>query len=369
MSRRTALVSSLASAAVAAAITAMALLFGGAAETDEGQPAQDTIRAELSEPLGISSGPSAPVPAPVTFAELSRSSVDWAGVYARAVPSLVSVVTEEGAGSGFFVTRSGHVITNLHVVAGATQIRVYALSGDYADAEVVARDAGNDLALLKVDPDEVEVVVPVFGASDDLRVGDPVGALGAPFNLPNTLTVGIVSALDRTRSSGNGTWEPLRAMIQTDAALNPGNSGGMLVDERGRVVGIPTQIESPERVSSGIGFAVSVDAMLRSLPTLLKGVDVERSYLGVSLSQESEPLEVIDVVCDSAADQAGILVGDRVLQINGESAGTFAELVEALASVIPGDEMTITVRRGFQRLTLEGVATAWPTSPPTLGCG
>ncbi len=369
MSRRSALVSSVASAAVAAAITAMALLFSGAAETEEGQPPQDAIRVELAEPLRVSSADTSPVSAPVSFAELLRASVDWAAVYARAVPSLVSVVTEEGAGSGFFVTRSGHVITNLHVVAGARQIRVYALNGDHADAEVIARDAGNDLALLKVDPDEVEVVVPVFGASDDLRVGDPVGALGAPFNLPNTLTVGIVSALDRMRSSGNGTWEPLRAMIQTDAALNPGNSGGMLVDERGRVVGIPTQIESPDRVSSGIGFAVSVDAMLRSLPTLLEGVDVERSYLGVSLSRESEPLEVIDVVCDSAADRAGIRVGDRLLQINGESADTFAELVEAMSSLTPGDEITITVQRRFQRLTLESVATAWPTSPPTLGCG
>ena len=369
MSRRTALASSLVSAVVAAAITAMALLLSGAAETEDGQPPQDTIRTELADPSQFSSADSAPNSAPVSFAELWRASVDWAGVYARAVPSLVSVVTEEGAGSGFFVTRSGHVITNLHVVAGATQIRVYALNGDHADAEVIARDAGNDLALLKVEPDEVEVVVPVFGASDDLRVGDPVGALGAPFNLPNTLTVGIVSALDRTRSSGNDTWEPLRAMIQTDAALNPGNSGGMLVDKRGRVVGIPTQIESPDRVSSGIGFAVSVDAMLRSLPTLLKGVDVERSYLGVSLSRESEPLEVIDVVCDSAADQAGMLVGDRVLEINGESADTFAGLVEAMSSITPGDEITIIVQRRFQRLTLESVATAWPTSPPTLGCG
>lgn len=369
MSRRTALTSSLISAVIAAVVTAMALMFSGASGPDSNPEPQGAIRSELTDPLQIGSVTRAPIAAPVTFAELTRSSVDWAAVYAQVVPSLVSVVTREGAGSGFFVTEDGHIITNLHVVAGAGQVRVYTLDGESIEAEVIAKDAGNDLALLRVDAEDIEVVVPMFGASGDLRVGDPVGALGAPFNLPNSLTVGIVSALDRTRSSGAGTWEPLRAMIQTDAALNPGNSGGMLVDERGRVVGIPTQIESPDRVSSGIGFAVSVDAMLLSLPTLLTGEDVERSYLGVSLSQESEPLEVLDVVCGSAADQAGILVGDRVLQINGDSAGTFAELVDVLSTISPGEEITITVQRGFLRLMLEATSTAWPSSPPTLGCG
>lgn len=369
MSRRRAFASSISAALIAAAITAAAFMsFGNGESPGIGEPS-GAIQYELSESLVALGSPAVPLTPPDTFSGLTRSAVDWSSVYARVSPSLVSVVTEAGTGSGFFVTEDGHVITNLHVVSDAEQVYVYLQDRSGHEAEVIARDAGNDLALLKIDAEEIEVSVPSFGGLSDLRIGDPVGALGAPFGLPNSLTVGIVSALDRTRPSGTGTLEPLRAMIQTDAALNPGNSGGMLVDELGRVVGIPTQIESPDRASTGIGFAVSVDAMLRSLPTLLKGVDVERSYLGVSLSRESEPLEVLDVFCDSAADQAGIRTGDRVLQINGESADTFAELAEAMSSISPGDEITITVQRRFQRLTLETVATAWPTEPPDLGCG
>ena len=369
MSRRRAFASSISAAVIAAAITAGAFLsFGGGDSPVTGEPS-GAIQYELSESLVTVQPPAVPLTPPDTFSGLTRASVDWASVYARVLPSLVSVVTEAGTGSGFFVTEDGHVITNLHVVSDAEQVYVYLQDRSGHEAEVIARDAGNDLALLKIDAEEIEVSVPSFGGLNDLRIGDPVGALGAPFGLPNSLTVGIVSALDRTRPSGTGTLEPLRAMIQTDAALNPGNSGGMLVDELGRVVGIPTQIESSDRSSSGIGFAVSAEAMLRSLPTMLKGEDVERSYLGVSLPPAGRQLEILDVACGSAADRANLRVGDVLLRINGQSADTFAELVDVMADVTPGDEITITVRRGFSRLTLETTASAWPTEPPDLGCG
>ena len=369
MSRRKAFASSISAALIAAAITAGAFLsFGGSDSPVTGEPS-GAIQYELAESLVVAQPPAVPLTPPDTFSGLTRASVNWAGVYAKVLPSLVSVVTEAGTGSGFFVTEDGHVVTNLHVVSDAEQVYIYLQDRSRHEAELIARDAGNDLALLKIDADEVEIHVPSFGGLNDLRIGDPVGALGAPFGLPNSLTVGIVSALDRTRPSGTGTLEPLRAMIQTDAALNPGNSGGMLVDEFGRVVGIPTQIESADRSSSGIGFAVSAEALLRSLPTMLRGEDVERSYLGVSLPQAGDRLEILDVVCDSAADRAGVRVGDVLLQINGQSADTFSELVDVLAAVAPGDEITITVRRGFSRLTLESTASAWPTEPPQSGCG
>ena len=369
MSRRRAFASSISAALIAAAITAAAFMsFGNGESPGIGEPS-GAIQYELSESLVALGSPAVPLTPPDTFSGLTRSAVDWSSVYARVSPSLVSVVTEAGTGSGFFVTEDGHVITNLHVVSDAEQVYVYLQDRSGHEAEVIARDAGNDLALLKIDADAITISVPRFGGLDDLRIGDPVGALGAPFGLPNSLTVGIVSALDRTRPSGTGTLEPLRSMIQTDAALNPGNSGGMLVDEFGRVVGIPTQIESSDRSSSGIGFAVSAEAMLRSLPIMLQGEDVERSYLGVSLPRSGDRLEILDVVCDSAADRAGVRVGDVLLEINGESAETFADLVDVLADVTPGDEITITVRRGFSRLTLETTATAWPTEPPDVGCG
>ena len=369
MSRRVALVSMVACAAVAAALTAGAFLLLGGSETPDDPQRSAAILSESPNPLALpATGTTEDIVSP-SFAELTRSSVDWASIYARVVPSLVSVVTEWGAGSGFFVSQDGYLVTNLHVVSGASRIRVFTQAGDWLVAEFVAKDAGNDLALLRIDPADAEIVVPMFGSAADLRVGDPVGALGAPFSLPNSLTVGIVSALDRRRPSATGTWEPMRAMIQTDAALNPGNSGGMLVDERGRVVGIPTQIESPDRASSGIGFAVSADALLRALPTLIDGQDFERSYLGV-MSRESEAgLTIIDVVCESAADRAGIRDGDRVLELNGEPAETFDKLSEAMLSINPGDEITITVQRGLRRLTLETTAGSWPTTVPELGCG
>jgi S1-C subfamily serine protease len=373
MSQRRALASIFASALIAAsltaAITVMAFMFAGNADEADLPPSAGDIHAELFEPFLTPPAPAAPIVEPPSYAELSRQSVDWSAVYARVVPSLVTVVTDTGSGSGFFVLKDGHLVTNLHVVSGAEQIHVYLQDRSRSEASLIAKDVGNDIALLKIDAEGVQVGVPLFGNADDLRVGDPVGALGAPFNLPNSLTVGIVSALDRTRQSGNNTLEPLRAMIQTDAALNPGNSGGMLVDERGRVIGIPTQIESPDRASSGIGFAVGINALLRSLPTLLKGEDVERSYLGVNLSQDGSRLEIVDVVCGSAADEANVRVGDRLSQINGESTTTFDELLNVLSDISPGDEITITVQRGLRRLTLNASATAWPTEAPRLGCG
>ena len=369
MSRRAILSSLLVTAAVAVALTLMIVALLAQPESPDHSPAAVATYGEMSETDWTTQAPPAPTPPPMSFAALTRESVDWAAVYAKVVPSLVTVGTELGAGSGFFVTTDGHVITNLHVVSGAQRISVYLQDGERFDAELLARDVGSDLALLSVDTNGAEVVVPIFASIDDLRIGDPVGALGAPFNLPNSLTVGIISGLGRTRPSGNDTWEPIRAMIQTDAALNPGNSGGMLVDERGRVIGIPTQIESPDGVSNGIGFAVSADTLIRSLPTMLSGKDYERAHLGVTLEESEDALEVVGVVCGSTADEVGIRVGDRLLEVNGQPADSLEELIDALATVSPGEEMVITIQRRSRQLTLEATAKGWPSTLPRLGCG
>lgn len=368
MSRRSSLSISILSAAIAVAITAGVFLTLGDGPSDE--PTLNPAEIVTNQTPTVTETPRPRVPSfPPSFAESTTTTVDWSAIYEKTITALVSVITDEGAGSGFFVSQDGHVITNLHVVAGGESLRIFTQQGDMVDAELVARDVGNDLALLKVDPQGLAITVPLFADIDEIRVGDPVGALGAPFGLPNTLTVGIVSALDRTRRSGPQTWEPLRAMIQTDAALNPGNSGGMLIDGRGRVVGIPTQIQSSDRTSSGIGFAVSVESLLRSLPTMLEGRDVERTFLGVSLDQSNGRLSIEDVFCNSAADLADVRAGDRLIAINDQSADTIDELVEVLASINPGDEITITVQRSWRRVELEATAKAWPTSPLNSGCG
>ena len=369
MSRRATFVSLLASVAIAAFVTAMAFVWFDEQESQTGDGTAVSILNGRPEPLGRTATPSAPADPSVPLSDFTRPSVNWAAIYTQAVPSLVTVQTEEGAGSGFFVSEDGHIVTNFHVVADAEQLFVFIQDGSRLEAEYIAKDAGNDLALLKVDPEELEIVVPTYGRVEELQVGDPVGALGAPFSLPNTLTVGIVSALGRDRPSGGLIWGPLRDMIQTDAALNPGNSGGMLIDERGRVIGIPTQIESPERVSSGIGFAVSADAMLRALPTLLAGTDFERSYLGVNLQEHEHGLEILDVTCGSAAEDAGLRSGDLVLEVNGNQAHFLDLLIDVMASIKPGDELLITVMRGSNEVSVEATAGSWPTEPPTSGCG
>lgn len=368
MSRRTTIVV-LAAAVITAVIFAAALSAGNGEPVRSDPESVSTIVAPAAVEMPASGEPIAPVIDAPIFGDFIRPSVDWSEVYDRALPSLVAVVTDQGSGSGFFVTSAGHIATNLHVVGDARQIRVVTHGEGVFDAELIAGDAGNDIALLKIDPAGFEVVVPEFGNLDDVRIGDPVGALGAPFGLPNTLTVGVVSGLDRTRPSGPGTLEPLRDTIQTDAALNPGNSGGMLVDARGRLIGIPTQIESPDRSSSGIGFAVSVEALTRSLPTLLNGQDVERSYLGLVLEQRDAGLFVTDVVCNAAADRADVRNGDRIARINGIRIASLDALVMALMPVSPGDEVSITVDRAGAFLMLDTTASAWPTEPPASGCG
>ena len=368
MSRRTTF-GLLAAAVIAAAIVAAATLMSGDGTPHSDDESVSAIAAPAPEAMPLQREPSAPaIDAPI-FGDFIRPSVDWAAVYERALPSLVAVVTDRGSGSGFFVTSAGHIATNLHVVAEAGQIRVVTHGEGVFDAELIADDAGNDIALLEIDPAGFEVVVPEFGDLDQVRIGDPVGALGAPFGLPNTLTVGVVSGLDRTRPSGPGTLEPLRDTIQTDAAFNPGNSGGMLVDGRGRLIGIPTQIESPDRSSSGIGFAVSVEALARSLPTLRNGQDVERSYLGLVLDQREDGLFVSDVICDATADRADVRDGDRIARFNGAPIDSLDALVMALMPVSPGEDVSITVGRGGDLLRLEATAGAWPMEPPASGCG
>jgi len=372
MRRLSSLPAAVVSAALAAAVTAgiMLSVSGGAAQPngshDGGARNVALARPELET---VQPTPSAPIEPEEPLLEPGLAAADWSQAYAVAVPSLVTVVTDEGSGSGFFVSEDGHVITNFHVLGENEQVVVIAQDGSRIEGELVARDVGNDLALIKIDPEDIEIVLPSYGSLDDLRIGEPVGALGAPYALPNTLTVGIISGLGRLRQSGNPTTEPLRDMIQTDAALNPGNSGGMLIDARGRVVGIPTQIETPDRAWSGIGFAVSADAMLRSLPTMLTGEDAERSYLGVSFDTGDRELEVADVVCGSPADEAGLRDGDVVLAINDEEAVTFDQLMERMASLFPGDELTITVRRGARSLALDATAGSWPEMLPEGGCG
>ena len=181
----------------------------------------------------------------------------------------------------------GHIITNDHVVEGATEYRVrFGENGEPIEAKLLGTDPSVDLALLKVDPGDAEVQPLALGASENLRPGDPAIAIGSPFGLEGTVTSGIVSALGRTIQAPNGF--SISGAIQTDAAINPGNSGGPLLDEQGRVIGVNSQIRTGGgNANSGVGFAVPVDEIKRSLPALEKGEDPERAFLGVSSARRA----------------------------------------------------------------------------------
>src|SRR5690606_9522288 len=201
-------------------------------------------------------------------------------LYERVSPSVVHIISRtqtlspffgmrarEGTGSGFFYDTQGHIVTNYHVIERAFEVDVVLVTGDSVPAQIVGVDPYNDLAVLKVDA-PADVTVPLeMGDSDALRVGQTVVAIGNPFGLERTLTVGIVSALGRRLETEAGAL--VGQAIQTDAAINPGNSGGPLLDTRGRVIGVNTAINSPTGASVGIGFAVPASVIKRVVPELI----------------------------------------------------------------------------------------------------
>jgi len=262
---------------------------------------------------------------------------------------------QAASGSGFVIDDEGHVITNEHVVAGADEFRVrFGEDGEPIKAKLLGADPSVDLALLKVDPGDVgEPLQPLeLGASEDLRPGDPAIAIGSPFGLQGTVTSGIVSALERTIEAPNGF--SISGAIQTDAAINPGNSGGPLLDEQGRVIGVNAQIRTGGgNGNTGVGFAVPVDEIKRSLPALERGERPERAFLGVSSSVTPESGAAVgEVVPNSPASRAGIRAGDRIVEIAGQPVRDPDDVSAAVNARRPGDEVRVLVERGGERRTL-----------------
>jgi S1-C subfamily serine protease len=227
-------------------------------------------------------------------------------------------------------------------------------NGEPIEARLLGKDPSADLALLKVDPGDVDGgIEPLrLGASEDLRPGDPVIAIGSPFGLTGTVTAGIVSALGRTIRAPNGF--SISGAIQTDAAINPGNAGGPLLDEQGRVIGVNSQIRTDGgNANSGVGFAVPVDEIKRSLPALEKGEDPERAFLGVSSAAAPEGgAQVGGVVADGPAADAGLREGDTIVEINGQPVRDSDDVSAVVNSRRPGDEVRVVIERSGERRTL-----------------
>jgi putative serine protease PepD len=249
----------------------------------------------------------------------------------------------EATGSGFIIDEDGHIVTNQHVVGGAETVRVEFADGTEVDAEVVGTDPSTDIAVLDVDRLASELEPLQFASTGALEVGNPVIVLGSPFGLEGTLTTGVISSVGREIQSPNGF--TIENAVQTDAALNHGNSGGPVLDTRGRVVGVAAQIRSESGGSDGVGYAIPGDTAKRVADELIADGKVEHAYLGVSLEDDGAA-RLVNVVDGSPAARAGLRTGDVVVEVDGKAIETGDELREAIDAKKPGDELELKVQRG-----------------------
>ncbi len=250
-------------------------------------------------------------------------------VFEQVNPAVVHIGVGDGQGSGFVIDQAGYIVTNNHVIAGATTIIATFHDGSQRDAELVGTDPDSDLAILKVNAQPGELTAVPLGNSDQLRVGQIVVAIGSPFGLESTLTTGVISGLNRLFPA-NGSYN-IPDIIQTDAAINPGNSGGPLLDLKGRVIGVNTAIESPVRGSSGVGFAVPSNVVAKVAPQLIEGGRVAHPWLGISgtelniqiarslgLDEEQRGIMVASVAAGGPAARAGLIPADPATNAGGD---------------------------------------------------
>jgi len=277
-------------------------------------------------------------------------------VYAAASPSVVSVQTQGGSGTGFLVDSDGTIVTNAHVVGDNTQVQVrFEDDGQLHDAQVLGVDASTDLAALKVDPSAASGVRPLALAdSDKVQVGDSAVAIGYPLGLDRTATAGIVSGLERQIEAPNGF--SIDQVIQTDAPINPGNSGGPLLNADGEVIGVNSQIATAggSNGSVGIGFAVPANTVKDVLPQLEQGSAPEHAYLGLSTSPAPNGgAQVAEATANGPAAQAGITAGDVVTEVDGEPVQSPDDVAQAIEDNKPGDRIQMTVQRGGSEQQIE----------------
>ncbi len=416
----------------------VAFILTGCSVTQAGKDVIGKVQEETGVTVVQAETPATPTPAPVQLPAEHQDALSiamaqqeaLADLYDRVAPSVVNIKVTiahpdvgsgetppefpfglpgmpgepgqmpplQGEGSGWVYDNDGHIVTNNHVVEGASDIIVTFHDGRWAKGELVAADPQADLAVIKVTPPEgIELKPLPLADPDSLRVGYSVIAIGAPFGLEETMTTGIVSAIGRSFpvGKGQGPRYSLPDVIQTDAAINPGNSGGPLLDLTGRVVGVNFAIESPVRASSGIGFAIPVSIVQRVVPALIENGKYEYAYLGIrghSVTPElAEALDlpenvlgayVDEVVPGGPADKGGVKGGsqvvdvdgvqlhkggDIIIAIDGEPVRSFNDLVSYLVTkAAPGQEVTLTVLRDGKKMDLKVTLGARPEQPEQM---
>jgi putative serine protease PepD len=329
--------------------------------------------------------------APTDAAQRSdgSSGLDARTLYANANPGVVDITSrgitsssdsgspfggsggsETATGTGFVVDGKGHIVTAAHVVQGASSISVKFQDGTTRTAKVLGTDEATDVAVLAVDPSGLTLHPLALGSSASLSIGDQVAAIGDPFTYDRSLSTGVVSGLDRTISAPNGF--TVAHAIQTDAALNPGNSGGPVLNAAGQVIGIVDQIATngSSQTSSGVGFAVPIDLVRSELSKLEAGQTVRHAYLGVSTSDLGTGTSgalIQSVSSSGPAGSAGLRSGDVVTRIATTTIKGTNDLVAAVASHAPGDRVPVTIKRGSSTKTVTVTLGTQPTQAAQSG--
>jgi putative serine protease PepD len=328
----------------AAALVAVAAVGAGGAATYAGLSSNGT-RTVVRQVTVRSSEPAANTSS-LSVGDIYRST--YKGVVEITVSSQTTTPfgngeTQQAQGSGFVYDDQGHIITNQHVVDGATSISVRFWNGQTYKAELVGTDASTDLAVIKVDaPASVLQPLPLADSSS-VSVGDGVVAIGSPFGLEGTVTSGIVSALHRQMTSPNHF--TIDDSIQTDAAINHGNSGGPLLNSQGDVIGVTSQIESDSGGNDGIGFAIPSNTVTSIVSQLISSGKAEHAYLGVAVETQNGVVRITQVRSGTPAAQAGLRTGDVVTAIDGKDVASADALTSAVSAKSPGDTISVTYTR------------------------
>jgi 2-alkenal reductase len=310
--------------------------------------------------------------------DLAPSEQSVIALFEKVSPSVVHVFVragdqfmqqEEGAGAsgtGFIWDAAGHIVTNNHVVQGGRPVVIRLATGDILSAEVAGAAPNYDLAVLRLGSPRNLPPPIAIGSSADLKVGQAVFAIGNPFGLDQTLTTGVVSALQRRLPTSGG--REISDVIQTDAAINPGNSGGPLLDSAGRLIGVNTAIYSPSGAFAGIGFAIPVDVVNRVVPQLIRDGRMPNPGIGIVAAQEAaaarlgvEGVVIVRIVPGSPAERAGLRgvdprsgeVGDIIVGVNGLPVRRLSDLTAELERTGPGKPARLTVQRGGRQTTMQ----------------
>ncbi len=338
-------------------------------------------------PAGAPPAPSSPRPAALEAAG-TAPPLSVTQLYRQAAPAVVGIIRVGRDphpfgtvnGSGFFIDDQGHVVTNHHVVQGAASLRVRLHDGRTVPARLMGTDPGSDLAVLRVDLGGPPPAVLPLGDSDAVEIGEPTVVIGNPLGLEGTVTAGILSGRGRVLEGQNG--RPIRNVLQTDAAVNPGNSGGPLLNARGEVIGVVTAMEGPAP-GNAFGLAVPVNTLKKSLPRLLAGQKVDRPWLGISgisLSpdnaatlgvQAEEGVLVAETLPGSPAEAAGLRAagagggeGDVILAVDGQPVRSVEDILAHIDGKQVGDRVVLTVLRAGTRMEIPVRLGAWPDDLP-----